>query len=64
MIYYKREAIIKVKEILEPFRDYFVVLEGASATSYTHDGIIKDLRELIIKYEIEHGEDPNHDWSE
>ena len=59
----KRAAILKVKEILEPFGDFIVVLEGASATSYTHDGLIKDMREMLINHEKQIGEDPYHDWT-
>jgi len=59
----KRKAILQAKAILEPFGDFFIVVEGASACGYTHDGIIKDLREMLIKFEKSIGDDPNHDWS-
>lgn len=59
----KREALIKCKKILEPFGEYLIVTEGASITKTKGPGIIKDMRNLLKKHELKHGENPNRDWS-
>ncbi len=60
----KREALLKCKEILQPFGEYLIVTEGASITRTKGPGIIKDMRNLLKNYELKHGENPKHDWSE
>ena len=59
----KRAALLRVREILEPFGDFIAVVEGASVSGYSHEGVIKKLRETLRQYELEQGEDPDHDWS-
>ncbi len=59
----KRIALIKCKELLKPFGQYLIVTEGASVSSVKSSGIIKEMRDLLKKYELDNGEDPNHDWS-
>ena len=59
----KREALLQVRDILAPFGDFIAVVDGASVSSYSHEGIIKNLRETLRLYEMEHGENPDHDWS-
>jgi len=60
----KRQALISVREILKPFGDYIAVVEGASISNITRKGIIRELREKLIQYEILNGENPNHDWDD
>lgn len=49
--------------MLEPFGEYFAVVDGASVTSTKGPGIIKDLRNKLIDYKKEIDSDPYEDWS-
>lgn len=58
----RRRAITEARALLAPHGDFFIVSEGASASSTTKPGIIKDLRHKLMDYERSVGEDPTHDW--
>lgn len=59
-----REFCQKVKELAKEYDlSFFVVTEGASATSNNGCEAVKNARDNHIKWELEHGEDPFEDWS-
>ena len=59
-----REFCQKVKELaLEYDLSFFVVTEGASATSNNGCEAVKNARDNHIKWELEHNSNPYEDWS-
>lgn len=59
-----REFCKKVQDLAYEYNlPFFVVTEGASATSNNGCLAVKNARENHIKWEIDNGFDPNEDWS-
>lgn len=59
-----REFCQKVKELASVYElPFFVVTDGASATSNNGCEAVKNARDNHIRWEEEHGFDPNEDWS-
>lgn len=59
-----REFVSKVKELAKEYNlPFFIVTDGASAISNNGCEAVRHAREEHIKWEKEHGEDPNEDWS-
>ena len=60
-----REFCQKVRELADEYElPFFVVTDGASATSNNGCEAVKNARDNHIKWELENGSDPNEDWSE
>lgn len=60
-----REFCLEVKELAKKRNlPFFVVTEGASATSNNGCDAVKYARDSHIKWELEHGYNPYGDWSE
>lgn len=60
-----REFCVAVKELADKYNlPFFVVTDGASALSNNNCSAVEHARESHIRWEKEHGIDPNHDWSE
>lgn len=59
-----REFCSKVKELAKEYDlSFFIVTEGASATSNKDCEAVKNARDNHIKWEKEHNFDPYEDWS-
>ena len=59
-----REFCAKVRVLAKEYNlSFFVVTEGASATSNNGCEAVKNARENHIKWELAHNEDPYEDWS-
>jgi len=59
-----REFCQKVRELANEYElPFFVVTDGASATSNNGCEAVKNARDNHIKWELENGSDPNEDWS-
>ncbi len=59
-----RQFCQEVKEIAKKYNlPFFVVTEGASATSNNNCVAVKNARDNHIKWEKENGYDPYEDWS-
>ena len=59
-----REFCTKVKELAKVYDlSFFVVTEGASATSNNGCEAVKNARDNHIKWDLEHNQDPYEDWS-
>ena len=59
-----REFVSKVRELAKEYDlPFFVVTNGASATSNNGCDAVRNAREAHIKWEKENGEDPYEDWS-
>ena len=59
-----REFCQKVKELANEYDlSFFVVTEGASATSNNGCEAVKNARDNHIKWELEHNSNPYEDWS-
>lgn len=59
-----REFCTKVKELADEYNlPFFVVTDGASATSNNDCLAVKNARENHIKWKKENGFDPYEDWS-
>jgi hypothetical protein len=58
----KHKILLKVKRLLRNCGDYIVVTEGASVTHTTKPGIIPQLRQMLIRHEIQIGINLQHNW--
>lgn len=59
-----REFCKEVRELAEKYNlPFFVVTEGASATSNNGNNAVKNARDNHIQWEKENGRDPYEDWS-
>lgn len=59
-----REFCSKVRELADEYNlSFFVVTEGASATSNNGCEAVKNARDCHIKWEMQYGFDPEEDWS-
>ena len=59
-----REFCQKVKELAKEYNlSFFVVTEGASATSNNGCEAVKNARDNHIKWELEHNSNLYEDWS-
>lgn len=59
-----REFCLEVKELAEKRKlPFFVVTEGASATSNNGCDAVRHARECHVKWEKENGYNPYEDWS-
>ncbi len=59
-----RKFCAEVKMLAEKYDvPFFVVTDGASATSNNGCAAVKNARDNHIKWEEEHGFDPYEDWS-
>ena len=63
-----RKARQFVSEVIELAKKYelpfFVVTVGASAINNIDCDAVEHARKMHIEWEIKHGIDPEHDWSE
>ena len=59
----KRKVLTQVKALLDQYPEYITVVPGASISRTKQTGLIRDLREALKRYELERGEDPDHDWN-
>ncbi len=58
-----RKFCLEVKELAKKYNlPFFVVTDGASATSNNGCVAVKNARDNHIKWEISNGYDPNKDW--
>lgn len=59
-----REFCLKVKKLAKEYDlPFFVVTDGASATSNNNCSAVKNARDAHIKWEQENGYDPFEDWT-
>lgn len=59
-----REFVSKVGELAKKYdANYFIVTDGASGIRNNGNPAVKDARDSQIKWEKEHGFDPDEDWS-
>ncbi len=59
-----REFVSKVRELAAEYNlPFFIVTDGASATSNNGCEAVKVARDNHIKYELSKGYDPYEDWS-
>jgi pyruvate/2-oxoacid:ferredoxin oxidoreductase alpha subunit len=59
-----RQFCSEVRKLAEKYNlPFFVVTDGASATSNNGCAAVKNARESQIKWELENNFDPNEDWS-
>lgn len=59
-----REFCQKVRNLADEYNvSFFVVTEGASAIKNNNCEAVKNARDCHIKWEKEHGFDPEEDWS-
>ena len=60
-----RRLCLEVKELAKKYDlPFFVVTDGASATSNNGCAAVKNARDSHIKWEKENGYDPYENWSE
>ncbi len=60
-----RRFCLEVKELAKKYDlPFFVVTDGASATSNNGCAAVKNARDSHIKWEKENGYDPYENWSE
>lgn len=58
-----RKFCNEVRKLAEKYQvPFFVVTDGASAISNNGCEAVKNARDNHIKWELEHGGDPNEDW--
>ena len=58
-----QEFCLEVKELAKKYNlPFFVVTEGASAIQNKDCEAVANARQAHIKWENEHGIDPNHSW--
>lgn len=59
-----REFCLEVKKLAKEYDlPFFVVTDGASATSNNNCSAVKNARDAQIKWEQENGYNPFEDWS-
>jgi hypothetical protein len=65
------EKVLKARELCSKVRDlvatydlpFFFVTDGASITSNNGCDAVRNARKQHEKWELDHGHDPKHDWS-
>lgn len=59
-----RKFVSEVDKLAKKYdANYFIVTDGASGTRNSGNPAVRNAREAQIKWENEHGFDPDEDWS-